>query len=252
MERRVRRRRVRVAGSGRSRRKDAVQAADLEQSRSDGEPDAARLTESLPAEAVSNRDKWLDWLASQRGTAALALAGALTSVAGFLTSASLGLVSIFSPIAFIILLRLTWRRKRKKLAACAMIALIVSLVLVVRVYFVPSTVLVFYNGDTMDNTNMPYVDMVGIPLTADPITGSVRASIDPLPSDVGTIEVSCWRHGVFNDGKRSGSLDWGKIVSGKFETLWIPMPFVRGLAPGKALTLLPCSDWRWQLQHPGY
>lgn len=80
----------------------------------------------------------------------------------------------------------------------------------------------------------------------------VPAPTEPTVKQRVAIEVSCWRNGVFNDGKRSGSLDWGKIVSGNFETLWIPMPFVRGLAPGKARTLLPCSDWRWQLQHPGY
>jgi hypothetical protein len=41
---------------------------------------------------------------------------------------------------------------------------------------------------------------------------------------------------------------WAQIIGGDDQGYWVPVSFLAGLAPGKAHSLVQCSDWRWQLQ----
>jgi hypothetical protein len=190
----------------------------------------------------------LDWLATARGATSLTLAGLLVSVASLVTNTSLGHISVLGPIVFGFLAWLAWRRHRRQVAVLAVLALLMSLTLTVRVYSTPGTAAFFYNGVNMDNSTTPYPDLVGVPLTTDPARGAVYTQIYPDVPDSDEFGVSCTSDGVLLDGKRSVELEWAQIISGKFQTLWVPMPFLAALAPGSAHTLLPCSNWRWELQ----
>ncbi len=201
-----------------------------------------------PADNPTTGPRWLEQLASPRGAAALALAGLLVSVASLLTSTSLTRINVLGPIAFAFLLWLAWRQRKKVLIGATALALLVSLTLVIRTYSAPGTVTFWYNGQPVDTSGTPFARDPGIPLTRNPDEGYVYSSIVADPEE---IEVSCTHDGVINFVTRSTSLEWAHIVGGKFRTLWVPMPFVRGEVPGGALTLLPCSDWRWRLQSLG-
>jgi hypothetical protein len=197
---------------------------------------------------VPGRNSWLDSLASPRGSAGLVLAGLLVSVAGFLTGTSITRIAILGPVAFSVMLWLAWGKKKKKVIAAIGLSLVISLALTLRVFSTPGTVKFFYNGDVMNTSVIPYAGS-GIPLTEDPTKGIKTDSI--YPSQSADIEVSCTRVGLISEGTHSARLEWALIVNGRYETLWLPMAFVRGEVVGQARTLLPCSNWRWELQYLG-
>jgi hypothetical protein len=199
---------------------------------------------------TTEQPRWLEWLATPSGSAVLTLTAVLVSVASLLTSTSITRIGILGPIAFALLLWLALRQGRKIIAVGTALALLFSLALMVRAFSAPGTVSFFYGGQTMGYGGI-LADQASAPLTADPAQGNIVASIAALPSDAGPIEVSCTREGRFNDGKKSGHLLWARIVGGNFQTLWVPWSFLNALAPGTANALLPCSDWRWRLQHWG-
>jgi hypothetical protein len=174
----------------------------------------------------------------------------ISNLTSHLASTRLGLISILGPVVFAFIIRSAWHRKRKVITGGAALAFLVSIALVIAVCFTPGTVSFWYNGAVFDNSRTSFAEIIqsGIPLTTDPAHGYVYAKIYPDPSNADAIEVSCTRDGVIDNGSRSTDLEWAYIVSGKFQTLWAPMPFVRGEVIGRARTLLPCSDWRWWLR----
>jgi hypothetical protein len=201
-------------------------------------------------DGVEGHNSWLESLAGPRGSAGLVLAGLLVSVTGLLTGTSITRIAIFGPVAFSVMLWLAWGEKKKKVISGIAILLVLSLVLAVRVYSVPDTVKFFYNGAPLRTSVIPYVRSdIDIPLTDDPTKGIQSDSISF--NDGADIEVSCTRDGLITDGAHSAKLEWAAIVGGKYETLWVPMAFVRSQAEGQARTLLPCSNWRWELQYLG-
>jgi hypothetical protein len=187
--------------------------------------------------------RWMDWFATPRGAAALALGGLLVSVGSLL--GSITGISILGPIVFAVLVWLSWRKKRKVVAAAAVLALFVSLALFTRAYTEPANSSFFYGGALMDK-GAPFFGHPGIPLTDDPSKGHEYTTI--YPGDIADLEVSCTRSGLYSTTSRSTQLEWAQIVDGTYQTLWVPVPFLAALAPGTARTLLPCSDWRWRLQ----
>ncbi|GAA4562205.1 hypothetical protein GCM10023193_27470 [Planotetraspora kaengkrachanensis] len=201
--------------------------------------------------SIDKSNNWLEALARPRGTAALALGGLLVSLASFLTSTSITKLSILGPVAFGFLIRLAWRRRGWLFTAGASLAVLLSLVLATRVYSAPGTTSFWYDGDVMDLSALPLSDGAGIPLTASPDHGQIYQTILPVQSDSGEILVSCTQDGLITVGARSAEMEWARIESGKFQTLWVPVAFLGGLAPGTARTLLPCSNWRWQVQNLG-
>lgn len=209
---------------------------------------AASRTHSS-SERTSASGTWLEWIASPKGTAAVALGGLAVSLASFLTGTSITRLSIFGPPAFALLVVLAWRTSKRLVAAAALVLLLGSVVLVVRAYSNPGTVRFWYGGQIMDTTvfYQPLPDGGAIPLTANPAEGSVDETI--YPGDATEFEVSCTRSGTLSTNQ--SRMGWARIETGKYQTFWVPMPLLRGLAPGSARTLLPCSNWRWQLQNLG-
>jgi len=192
----------------------------------------------------------LEWLEGSAGKGALAIGGLAVSALSLILSTAAARVVVLAPLAFGLAGWLSWRQRRVLLAAVAAVACTFSIVLAIRTYMAPKAVVLFYGGDQMDNSNMPYRDLAGIPLTADPSVGNLYDEILPYSGDGGEIEVSCTRLGSYTAGSTRKPLQWAKISGGQYETLWIPMPFVRGMTSGKARTLLPCDSWRWWLQDP--
>ena len=188
--------------------------------------------------------RWMDWFATPTGAAALALGGLLVSVGSLL--GNITRISILGPIVFAVLVWLSWRKKRKTVVAAAVLALFVSLALFTRAYTEPANSSFFYGGALMDTSGVPFFGHPGIPLTDDPSKGHEHTTI--YSGDVADLEVSCTRSGLYSTSSRSTKLEWAQIVDGKYRTLWVPVPFLAGLAPGTARTLLSCSDWRWRLQ----
>lgn len=199
-------------------------------------------------EVTPNSTSWIarsmDWLATPRGATAIALGGLLASVGSLLDSITR--ISILGPVVFAVLVWLSWRQRRKLVAVAAVLALFVSLALFARAYTKPASSSFFYGGALMDTSGAPFFGHPGIPLTNDPSTGQEYIAI--YPGDVADLEVSCTRSGLYSTSSRSTELEWAQIVGGDYQTLWAPVPFLAGLAPGTARTLLPCSDWRWRLQ----
>jgi len=209
---------------------------------------ATAETSSQPASKTAP-NPLLDWLDGSHGKAVLALTAALAAVASVFTNASLGLVVILGPAALTLLAILARRRRRRTLTVLTIIGLLASIVLALRFYSEPETISFLYDGAQMDNSKMPYADLAGTPLTSDPTKGHVYYEV--LPTDAVEFKVACTRVGRFDNGKQSAELEWAYVAGGDYETLWVPMPFVRAFGIGQARTLLPCSHWRWQLNSPG-
>lgn len=87
-------------------------------------------------------------------------------------------------------------------------------------------------------------------LTSDPDQGDLYDQVTPR-NPTAEFLVSCFQRGVIRSGGQAEPLEWAQIESGTYETLWVPMAFLRGLASGSARTVLPCTHWRWQLQNFG-
>ena len=215
----------------------------------DGGDDQTSTKMSSQAASKTAPNSLLDWLDGSHGKAALALTATLAAVASVFTNASLGLVVLLGPAALALLAILVTKRRRRTLTVLTIIGLLTSIVLALRFYSKPETISFLYGGDLMDNSKMPYADLAGIPLTSDPAKGYVYYEV--LPIDAVEFEVACTRVGRFNNGKQSAELEWAYVADGAYETLWVPMPFVRAFGVGQARTLLPCSHWRWQLNSPG-
>jgi hypothetical protein len=178
----------------------------------------------------------------------LTLAGLLVSVVSLLNTTSIAYAAILGPLAFIFILWICVRKRRIIWTIVVFAALLVSVVFVTRVYSAPDTEQFFYSGVQMDTTGIPYANG-SIPLTGDPSVGYDAGTIDPVPSDAGPFTVSCTYDGVISTGARSTDMEWAYVTQGKFKSLWVPVPFLRGLAPGAANSLLPCRNWRWRLQN---
>jgi hypothetical protein len=191
-----------------------------------------------------------DWLATPRNAALIAVVGTVAQVVSLFPNASIRVLSFLGTIAFALLLWLAWRQRWKVLIALSTLLLIVSVMLMVRLNLAPTTTPFSYTGSQILNApDIPYTPTGQIPLTTDPDEGFFNEYIQM--SDAGTLKVSCIEDGVINSGTNSTEQEWAQIVEGDFETYWVPVSFLRSLAPGPARTLLPCSNWRWQLQHPG-
>jgi len=191
----------------------------------------------------------LNWFATPRGAALIGLLGLLVSLASFLTNVSFSRVSILGPALFILLVWVAWRSKRRIIATALAFFCLVSLLLVIRVYSAPPVASFYYGGEAMEISGIPYATASDpVPLTDDPAQGYEATSIQPDPSDSGTFDVSCTYQGLVDTGERSTDLEWAQITSGQFQSLWVPLPFLSGIAYGTARTLLLCSNWRWRLQ----
>ncbi|MEV4888872.1 hypothetical protein AB0K48_05730 [Nonomuraea sp. NPDC055795] len=123
-----------------------------------------------------------------------------------------------------------------------------SVVLTVRAYSSPGTTSFFYGGALMDTSSLAS-GLVGIPLTHDPAKGEVYDEV--VPGDRAEFHVSCFQRGVIRVEGRTTELTWVQIEDGNYQTLWVPMAVLRGLASGSARTILPCSHWKWQIQNFG-
>jgi hypothetical protein len=187
----------------------------------------------------------LDFLATDKGAVIISLAGVAIAIVSLLTSAPIKRIAILAPILFGLLLWLAWRGKRKKRIVGSSLLFFFSLLLTIRIYSAPNTITIFYDGAVLDTSSIPY-SQGSIPLTDDPHIGYIRAHI--YSDEPAELEISCTQQGLISDGTHSAKMKWAHIVGGKYQTLWAPMPFVRGEAVGAARTLLPCSNWRWRIQ----
>jgi hypothetical protein len=191
----------------------------------------------------------LNWLAAPRGAALIGLLGLLVSLASLLTNVSFSRVSVLGPALFFFLIWVALRNRRRVIAAGLGILCLASLLLVVRVYTAPPVASFYYGGEAMEISGIPYATASDpVPLTDNPAQGYEVTSIQPDPNDSGTFDVSCTYQGIVDTGARSTDLEWAQITSGQFQSLWVPLPFLSGIAYGTARTLLPCSNWRWRLQ----
>jgi hypothetical protein len=207
---------------------------------------ASAVTSSARASTLKS---WLEWFESPVGKGALALGGAAISITSLVLSTGATRIVFLAPLAFGLVAALSWRQRHAALAMLSSAACVLSVVLAVRTYVAPQPVSFFYAGEVMDNSNMPYRELAGIPLTTDPSIGHIYRQILPVAQD-GPIEVSCSKNGRYAGAAGNAPLQWAKITASEYETLWIPMPFVLAESPGKGLTVLPCDDWRWRLQKP--
>ncbi len=211
----------------------------IDHPRSDGESQSTIVTPSTAIAGV------LNWLAAPQGTALLSALGLLVSLASFLTDVSFSRLSVLGPALFAFLVWAAWRNKRKIAASVLAVFCAMSLLLVVRAYSAPPIASFYYGGEVMYPSRLlPYGESV--PLTDDPAQGSISDSIEPGDSEA--FDVSCADQGIIHTGTRSTDLEWAQITSGQFQTLWVPMPFLNGIAYGTARTLLGCSSWQWRLQ----
>ena len=215
------------------------------------------------ARNVSEDPRWLSQLATPRGTALLTIVGivvsALLTIVSIVISATpLFANSNFSRISFsglivlaAVLCRAAWHFKRRIRAGALAVLVAFSTVLLVRAFSTPQTQTFAYDGNVNPVPGIPYSGpgYSPIPLTSDPAQGIIVARITPDYS--GDFQVSCTYQGIIDTGTRSTNLEWAHIVTGKFETFWVPVPFLQSLALGTAQSLLPCSNWRWRLNHFG-
>jgi len=218
----------------------------------DAGPDVAlarpESTDKTESDLEPRKSTFLMWFDTTQGTVAVALVGLLISIASFLTTTSIAQLAALGPLAFACVLWVSLRRGGYRVILAAVV-LLLSVIFAVRVYSAPGSEEFFYGGEQMDTSGIPFVSVGSIPLTDDPAVGYQVSTIDPLPSDAGPIDVSCTFDGVISTGARATSMEWAHVVGGKYKTLWVPVPFLRGLAPGTANSLSSCSSWRWRLQN---
>lgn len=220
---------------------------------SQADPGAARAAPAVPIVAnpevaAGTSTSLLDLLSGPRGSAGLALAGLTISLASLLTTTSITRIAVLGPVAFACLVWIAWRQKKRLLGLGALVLCLLSVLLTVRAYSRPPTLHTYYSGAVLDYSEIPY-QASSVPLTDDPDRGFTYAELGP--GNATELEFSCTRNGVISTDTRSTDMDWAQIIGGPYRTLWAPMSFVRGLAVGQARTLLPCSNWRWELQHLG-
>ena len=125
-------------------------------------------------------------------------------------------------------------------AAAAVLGVLLSGAATVRAYSAPGYTEFYYDGSAM--TQLQPAPEGGIPLTTDPRDGTVTQTIHPEASDAASLEISCLQEGRLTAGGQSVPIYWARIESGKFQTLWIPLPYLRGLAPGSACQRRPKID----------
>jgi hypothetical protein len=189
---------------------------------------------------------WLKRLESPRGVAVLGIAGLGLSLISLLASANLAALSIASPVALALGAWLTYKLRRPGTSLLMGIAVAVSTLLVVRANATPPSASFYYDGSQLvAPPGSPFADQNGIPLTEDPREGLVRRTL----YEAANFAVTCTRAGAFERGHIP--VEWAYISNGPYETLWVPDAYLAGLALGTARTLLPCSDWRWQLHYLG-
>ncbi|SBS77701.1 membrane hypothetical protein [uncultured Mycobacterium sp.] len=192
----------------------------------------------------------LDWFTGSRGVATLGVGTLIAALLGLVKDINFARWS--SPLAFIICGvagAFFWRGRRRTFTAAAVLGVLLSGAATVRAYSAPGNTEFYYDGSAM--TQLQPAPEGGIPLTTDPRDGTVTQTILPEASDAGFMEISCFQEGRLAAGGQSVPIHWARIESGKFQTLWIPLASLRGLAPGSARTLLDCSNWRWLLQNYG-
>jgi len=188
----------------------------------------------------------------------------LTPLAGALTAASTLLTVLVTIVALPkqlgLFLPLTagyfgynfFRRKVvRKIGVFFLAVCLASSVYVGWSFAAPEGHVVFYGGELLDYKAIPFNEGSTIRLTADPHQGKSAALILMDPTDASRFTVTCWENGVIAANDASGNVErltWVRISDGKWEGLWAPLGFIRGIAPGTALQLLPCTDWRWRIQ----
>jgi hypothetical protein len=189
----------------------------------------------------------LDVLASPRGMAALSVGSLLLTGLSLLLDASVGVLGALAPGLFVVGLTLSVRRRQLLGSVLLAIALTASAGLAVRRVADPGTHTFYYNGDLMtsDSHSSPFAQEPFIPLTLDPSHGQVEETVVKSAEFV----VSCTKVGTFKDS-RSDVL-WAYIADGDYQSFWVPVPYLGGLQPGAARTLISCSDWRWWLRNFG-
>jgi hypothetical protein len=197
----------------------------------------------------STLNHWLDIAAKPRVAAAIAVCAFVLTVVSVLETASISWVSTAAPLAFGLLSWLAYRRGKRGIAVFMAILIAVSAAFVVRAYATPPTASFFYDGSPMGalDPDSPFANQNGIPLTDEPSQGRIITTI--YSGEVVTFGVTCVITGVFDRGHIP--VDWAYISTGNYQTLWIPRAYIYGMAFGTANTLLPCSDWRWQLHNFG-
>jgi hypothetical protein len=193
---------------------------------------------------VANSGGWLAWFATSNGAGALGILGLVVSVASFLTSTSITplsiFLSIFGALVFGFLAVFFWLKRKRPWAAGAAVVVVILVVIATRAISAPGTTSFWYRGAVMGTSAGPLSQFVGIPLTTNPVDGRVDQSI--LPDEPAELEVSCTQDGTNRVGKQSTGMEWARVEKGNFQTLWVPVDYLRALAPGSAHTLLPCSS----------
>ncbi|MBO3745846.1 hypothetical protein J5X84_07170 [Streptosporangiaceae bacterium NEAU-GS5] len=176
----------------------------------------------------------------------IAAGGLLLTLAGFVTTTP---AAALGPLVFVVLAWLLWRAGQKWAAGFALGAVVVSGVLAVRVLVTPPVTTFRYAGTAVDPAAIPLSEAGAVPLTTDPLEGEIHGGI--TPADIGEIQVSCTVEGEISADGLLTEMEWARVVDGRFAASWVPKPFLSGLAPGPARSLLPCKDWRWQLHGLG-
>jgi hypothetical protein len=189
----------------------------------------------------------LDVLASPRGMAALSVGSLLLAGLSLLPDASVGVLGVLAPGLLLVGLTLSVRRRKLLSSVLLAVALAASGGLAVRRVADPGTHTFYYNGDLMssDSRGSPFAHEPFIPLTLDPSHGHVEETV----AESAEFVVSCTKAGTFKDS-RSDVL-WAYIADGDYQSFWLPVPYLGGLQPGAARTLLSCSNWRWWLRKFG-
>ncbi len=202
----------------------------------------------LNAQASRDGWDWLERLGSGRGAAVIGLVGLGATGISLLANVHIARWSGIAPFLFVVGALFAGRRRKLGICVLMAIAAIVASVLAIRVYADPGTTFFYYDGSQFGGgSNSVFASQSAIPLTGDPKHGEIDTEIYPDPSDAGTLGVMCTRNGVFKHAR----VTWVYISRGRFETLWIPIAYLYGMAPGEANTLLPCSSWRWLLEKFG-
>jgi hypothetical protein len=201
----------------------------------------------LAGTAPEAKTTLLAGLATKEGAALLAAAGVALTALSTLTDAPASILGPLAVIALAAALVGSVRRRNRVASALLALAVITSVVLETRAVTSPERHEFLYADSSFlyqAPSTSPFPGETGIPLTADPASGRVDATV----IENATFVISCVRQGTSPHRRH---VLWAYVADGAYQTYWIPWGYLHALQPGAARALLNCSDWRWQLQNFG-
>ena len=205
----------------------------------------AVANDSIVREAPSLRS----WLTNDQNSRLVSFVGVCIAALGFIR-ATAPLDKFLVPVGLALVLAGLWKswasKRRLRTAGLVALALILT-TLMAGVEFAPSPTQFSY-GSSLGPLSGNAVVNSGIVLTLDPKTGMASTTLPMF--EPAELTVSCRQSGVLHANSSSviPSFEWAKIVDGNYQGYWVPVELLYLIAPGKAHSLISCSDWRWRLQ----